>query len=167
MLLKCLQIAETAVFVEEGVLIIPAFFGSSTDQTALGNEFDINLYPLARILHLLIRFWDIFRVWQLLRHLSAFTQEAVQPRNGACVTPQPQLYPEYHQTGVWIPAAHILNEFNLIGPVLVWMPVRSVGAILQRLQGPIIPLAPAVDILPVGAVADCRFCHSVLLCIAN
>ena len=167
MLLKGLQITEAAVFVKEGILIIPALFGSGAGQAALGDKFDINLYPLAWILHLLIGLWDIFRVWQLLRHLAILAQETIQTGNRACVAPQPQLYPEYHQAGIWIPAAHIPDELDLIGPVLIWMAVRPVGTILQGLQRPVIPLAPAVDILPVGAIVDCRFCHSVLLCIAN
>ena len=57
-LLKRLQITEAAVFVEEGILIISTFFGSSTDQTTLGNELDIDLYPLTWILHLFIRLWE-------------------------------------------------------------------------------------------------------------
>lgn len=44
--LKRFQITEAVVFVKESILIMSAFFGSSTGQAALGNEFDINLYPL-------------------------------------------------------------------------------------------------------------------------
>lgn len=87
MLLKRLQITEAAVFIEEGILIISAFLSSSTDQTAFGNEFDIDLYPLARILHLLIKLWDIFRVWQLLCYLATLAQETIQSRDRACVAP--------------------------------------------------------------------------------
>lgn len=166
MLLKRLQITEAAVFVEEGILIISAFFGSGANQAALRDKFDVNLHPLAWILHLFIGLWDIFRVWQLLCHLAALAQETVQSRDGARVAPQLQLYPEYHQTSIGVAAAHIPDELDFIGSMLVWMAVRTVGTILQGLQRSVIALAPAVDILPVGAVADRRFCHSVLLCIA-
>lgn len=166
-LLKCLQITETAVFVKEGILIIPTFLGSGTNQAALRDKFDVDLHPLTWILHLFIGLGDIFRVWQLLCHLATLAQETIQSRDGACVAPQPQLYPEYHQTSIGIAAAHIPDKFNFVGAMLVWMAVRTMGTILQGLQRSVIALAPAVDILPIGAVADCRFCHSVLLCIAN
>ncbi len=52
--MKCLQISETAVFIQEGVLAVSALFGRDINQTALQNVFDVALYSLAGIAHLLI-----------------------------------------------------------------------------------------------------------------
>ena len=42
--------------------------------------------------------------------------------------------PEYYQTIVWIPSAHILYQRDLSLCVLLWMAVRTVGAICQRVN---------------------------------
>ena len=130
-LLKGFQIPETAVFVQKGVLVVSALLGSGTDQTVLRNIFDIDLDPLARITHLLIGFWNILGIWQLHRHLTALSQETIQAGDGACIASLPQLYPEDHQAGVRIPAAHVLDELDLFGAVLVWMAVRAMRAVFQ------------------------------------
>lgn len=124
MLLKCLQITKTAELVKEGILIETISLSSIANQAALWNELNVNLYPLAWILHLLVTLWNVFGIWQLHGHLAALAQKAIQTRDGACVAPQPQLYPEYHQAGIGTPAAHILDELDLVGLVLVWMAVR-------------------------------------------
>lgn len=64
LLLEGFQVAETAVFIYEGVLII--FFPSCFSNQAVTRDiFHIYLYSLPRIPHFLIRFGNIFRVWQL------------------------------------------------------------------------------------------------------
>lgn len=170
--MECFQVAETAELVQECVLVkIPAvlrrLIHCLTDQTTLGDKFDINLDSLAGIIHLLIGLRDIFGIWQLYRHLTAFSQKTVQTRNRAGVAPLPQLHPEHDQAGVGIPAAHILNQLDLLRPMLVRMAVRPVRAVFRRCLRPIVSLAPAVDVLPVGVVPGRRFCDSMLLCIQN
>lgn len=81
---ESLQITETAIFVKEGVLVeIASIFRSLVrglpNQAALGDEFDIDLDPLARILHLLIRLGDILGIGKLHGHLAALAKESVQP----------------------------------------------------------------------------------------
>ena len=56
--LEGFQIAETAVFVDEGILVIittvlRCVAYRVADQTCLWNEFHVDLYPLTGILHLL------------------------------------------------------------------------------------------------------------------
>ena len=130
-LLECLQIPKTAVFIQKGVLVVSALFGSSTDQTALRNIFDVDLDPLARITYLLIGFRNILGIWQFRRHLALLSQKTVQAGDGACIAPLPQLHPEDHQAGVRIPSAHVLDELDLFGAVLVWMAVRAMRAVFQ------------------------------------
>ena len=48
--------------------------------------------------------------------------------------------------------------------IIRYCPLFPVGAVLQRAQCPIVPLAPAVGI---RMVADGRLCHTVFLCIQN
>lgn len=91
MLLKGFQIMKTAIFVEEGALkVVAGLFGLfryRADQTYLRDAFHVDVHALAGISHLL---WhgDILRVWQLHRHLPAFSQKAVQ---SVCVAALPEL----------------------------------------------------------------------------
>ena len=83
-ILEGLQVAETAVLINEGELvIIPAIFGrichSVTDQTCRRDIFHINLNSLTRVIHLLIRLWDVLGVRELHSHFSPTPQKAVQP----------------------------------------------------------------------------------------
>lgn len=167
MFFECSQISETAVFIQEGILVESTLLSSVADQTTLGDKLDINLHPLAGILHLLIRLGNVLGIRQLFCHLAAFPQESVQTGDRTGIAPQPQFHPEHHQTGVWIPAPHILDQFDFIGTMLVWVAVRTVGAVLQGCQRSVIPILPAIDILPVCVVADGCLGNAVLLRIAN
>ena len=61
LLLEGLEIPESAVLVDEGILII-FLSGSFSYKTGSGNIFHINLSPLSRIFHLFIRFWNVFGI---------------------------------------------------------------------------------------------------------
>ena len=81
-ILEGLQVAETAVLINEGELvIIPAIFGcichSVTDQTCRRDIFHINLNSLTRVIHLLIRLWDVLGVREFYCHFPAASQETV------------------------------------------------------------------------------------------
>lgn len=78
---KCLQIPETAVFFQEGVLVVSTFSGSDTNQTTLWNIFDVDLYSLSGITHLLIGFGDILGIWQFHRHLAALSRKTVHSKS--------------------------------------------------------------------------------------
>ena len=74
---ESLQIAETAVFIDEGVLVIITailccIIQCLPDQARLWNIFHIDLYSLAGISHLFIRLGNILWVWQFHRHLVLF-----------------------------------------------------------------------------------------------
>ena len=75
-LLECLQVAETAVLINGGVLIefLPLCL---SDKAGRRDEFNINLDTLAGILHLLIGFGNILGIWQFDRHLAASCKHAV------------------------------------------------------------------------------------------
>ena len=63
LLLECFQVTEPAVFINERILII-LFSSCLSNQACTGDTFHINLDSLPRILHLFIRFRNIFWVWQ-------------------------------------------------------------------------------------------------------
>ena len=109
-----------------------------------------------------VKFLVVFAVTALNFTVS---QESVKAGNGSGVASLPELDPEHDQTGVRVSAAHIFDEFNLFRPVLIRMTVRTVGTVGQRLQRPVVALAPAVNILAVGVVADGCFCDAIFLCI--
>ncbi len=161
-----LENAETAVLINEGVLKI-RFFRRFTDQAGFRNIFNVNLAFLSRISHLLIRFRHLFRVWQFDGLPTDPAKDTVQAGDGSGIAALGQLDPEHHQTGVRIPAAHILDEFDLIFCVLIGMAVRAMGAVCQGAHRTVILLAPAVDILSGCLVADRCLCYSVLERILN
>ena len=153
LLLERLQIAEAAVFVNEGVLV-EFLSGSISDQTGRRNIFHIDLSPLPWIFHLFIRFWDIFGVGQLDGPSVDAAQELVQAGDGSGVATLPQLHPEHHKARMRVPAAHIPDQLDLGLCVLVGMAVGPMGAVCQRSNCSVVFLSPAVDVLSAGLVAD-------------
>ena len=165
-LFKGFQIAKTAVLIYEGTLII-LFSCRVTNQANAWNIFHIYLDSLTRILHLFIRFCNVFRVWQFDGVSVDPAQELIQAGDGAGVASLAQLYPEYQQTSVGVPAAHIPDQFDLSVCVLSGMDVGPVGTIGQRENRSIIRFAPAIDILPAGLVVNRCGCYAVLQRIFN
>ena len=55
-------------------VLFGVFYGGS-DKTGSRNKLDVNLNALARILHLLIGFGNVFRIRQLYRPLVQFAAE--------------------------------------------------------------------------------------------
>lgn len=162
--LKGLEIAETGILIDKGVLVKLLTSGIA-DQASSRNKLDVDLPALAGIGHLLIRLGNILWIRQFDGQLASFSQESVKAGNGSGVASLPELDPEHDQTGVRVSAAHIFDEFNLFRPVLIRVMMRSMGTVGQRLQRPVVALAPAVNILAVGVVADGCFCDAIFLCI--
>lgn len=63
--------------------------------------------------------------------------------------------------------AHVVDELDLLRPVLVWVAVRPVRTILQGLEGPVVPFQPAIDILAVCPVTDRCFRDTIFLRVVN
>ena len=129
LLLERLEIPESAVLVNEGILIV-FLPGSFSHKAGSGNLFHINLSPVSRIFHPFIRFWNVFGIVYLgLGSFIGFpvntAKELVQPGDGSGVPSLAQLPPEHHQTCMRIPAAHIPDRHDLGFCVLVWMAVRT------------------------------------------
>lgn len=104
-----LQIAEAAVFIDEGILI-KLLSCCLSDQTRTWDIFHIDLDFLPRILHFLIRFLYILGIREL---------------GGFAVDPLPELDPEHNQTSVGIPSAHIFDEGDLFFCMLIWVAMET------------------------------------------
>ena len=166
LLLEGFQIPKAAVLINESILII-LFSRRIPNQTYTWNIFHIYLNSLSGILHLLIRFRNIFGVWKLDRLTIDPAQELVQTGDGSGIAPLPEFDPKYNQTGMWVPAAHIPNEGNFLFCMLIRVTVRAVRAVCKRTNRPIIFLPPAVDILSAGLVVDRGGCYAVFQRIFN
>ena len=164
---EAFQIPKTAVLIDESELKEAAVERRVTNETGCRDEFHVNLYPLAWVLHLFVGLGSVFRVWQLHRQLSALLKEAIQAGNGSPIAALTELHPEHDQTSIWVSAPHFVDELDLIGSVLIGVAVRTVRAILQRLQRSVIAFHPAVDVLPVCPVPDRRCCDAIFLCVVN
>lgn len=130
---ESLQVTKTAILIDKSILI-PLCWLCLPHDADLRDKFDIDLDPLAGISHLLIRFRCIF-LWirQFLCHGIPFPKKAIQTGNRACVSPCSELHPEYDDAGIWVSAAHIQDELDLLWCVLIWMAVRAVRTVLQRM----------------------------------
>ena len=111
MLFKGFQIAEPAVFIDEGILVIIAavLFGilnRFSRKAYRWNIFHIYLPSFSGICHLFIRFCNIFGIWKLNRIAVDPPEQLIKAGYGSGISPLAKLYPKYHQSGVGVPAAH-------------------------------------------------------------
>jgi hypothetical protein len=82
MLLECFQIAESAIFINEGVLEVTAsllgILDCSAHQAGAWHILDVDLDPLAWILHLFVLFGNILGIWQLDSPLFSPPQNPIE-----------------------------------------------------------------------------------------
>ena len=78
-----------------------------------------------------------------------------------------KLDPEYNKTCIRVPAPHVVDKLDLLRLVLIRVTMRTVIAVFQRLQRPILALHPAENVLPVCPVADCCCRDVIFLYAAN
>ena len=127
--------------------------GGILEQTQLrvcdasaGNHFHIHLNPLSRIGHQLIGLWF---VWFLLfrnREHPQLTHHPEQTLRAARVSTLTQPMPQLHHTEGRITTAHIINEFQFLFCMLVWVTVRTSGLAGQRFHTAVPAGFPEVDI---------------------
>jgi len=102
-------------------------------------------------------------IWWLNSHLPLSYQNSIKPCNGACIASLHQLDPEYNQSRLWIPSPHVIYQLKFLRRVLIRMAMRFVRSVGQRVKSTVIPLPPAVNVLPVCFVLDSCFCYPVFL----
>ena len=137
------------------------------DQTAGGNEFHINLDPLSRISHLLIRFRNVLGIRKFLSHNPLFFEEAVEAWDRAFIATLHEFHPEYNQTGVRVAPAHVSNKFDFFRSMLVWMGMGASGTVSEGIPGTVIAVLPAVNILAVGFIFSGGIGNTIAVCVVN
>lgn len=137
------------------------------DQTAGGNKFYINLDPLFGTCYLFIRFRNILRVREFLRYNSLLFQKAIEPRNGAFVAALHEFYPENNQTDMGISPAHIPDQLDFFGSMLVCMGMRASGTTPEEIPGAVIAVLPAINILAVGFIFSGSIGNAITVCVVN
>ena len=100
------------------IILFPSYL---SNQACTGNIFHINLDSLPQILHLFIRFRNIFWLWQFDGLPVDPAQDLIQAGDRSGATPLPQLDSEQHQTSVRGSAAHIPDQSDLCLFMLIWM----------------------------------------------
>lgn len=139
----------------------------AVDQTGRRNKFHVDLDAFTGMVHLLIRFGDIFRVRRMDGHEALFFKETVKAWDRASVAALCKFHPEDDQAGIRIAPAHIGDEFDLLRGMLVRVMVRASGPVPQGFNGAVKTPFPAVDILPVSLIFDSSIRDTILLSIPD
>lgn len=99
--------------------LIEALSLGVTDQTGGRNELDIDLNALTGIIHLFIRFGDIFGIRRMVGHDPLPFEDAIKAGNGAGVAFLAKLNPKDDKAGMWIASAHSEDELKFVLSMLV------------------------------------------------
>ena len=166
-LLKGLHVAPSGIFVNGGILEKLFANDAAVDKTGGRNEFDVDLDALPGIIHLLVRLGDVFGVRRMDGHDALLFEEAVEAGYGSGVAPLHELDPENDEAGIGISSAHVGDELDFIGSMLVGVMVWSAGAVPKRFDGAVVATFPAVDVLPVGLVLDGGFGNPIFISISD
>ena len=76
-LVECLYKMPYGVLIDDGILIEFLTDAPGVFQAGRRNEFHIDLDPLSRSLHLLVRLWNIFKVGWMYSHDALFAKETI------------------------------------------------------------------------------------------
>ena len=82
--------------------------------------------------------------------IPCFLRKRVKTGNGTGVTTLSEFDPENDQTVMRVSASHIVYELDFRSRMLIWVMMRSSGAVPQRVPGTVIAAFPAVDIRSAG-----------------
>ncbi len=165
-LLESLNIAIARIFINGGVLI-KLLILSVADKAGCRNKLNVYLNTLTGEQHFLVGLGYILWIFRFDRHLTMFYEYAVKTGYRACISAFTKFYPEYDQSIVGIAPPHIEDKLRLGWRVLVGVAVRLVGLICEGLQCPVIAFSPAVDVLAVYFIPDCRLCCAMFKRIFN
>lgn len=152
--LKSLHKTPSGILVNGGILEEMFSDYLTVYKAGRGDELHIHLNALPGMVHLPVRLGDILGVRGMESHEPLFFEKAVQSWNGAGITALHEFYPENNQSCVRVAPAHIGNELNLIGGMLIGMMVGSSREVTQGVNGAVVAAFPAVNVLPVGLVPD-------------
>ena len=164
---KSFHIAPSGILINGSILEELLTDHVTVYKTGGRDKFHIYLKTLTGILHLFVRLGDILGIRRMDSHDALFFQEAVETGNGAGITALHELDPKYHKSCVRVTPAHIQDQLDFIGGMLVRMMERSSGAVAQGLNRAVKAAFPAVDILSVGLVSDGSISNPILFSVMN
>ena len=110
MLLECLHETPAGVLVNSCILKKLFSDHLGVFQTGRRDRFHIDPNPLSGMIHLFIGLRDVLRILGMNSHDSLFPKETVKPGNEAGIAALAKFDPENNQTGMRIPASHIVYE---------------------------------------------------------
>lgn len=126
---------------------------------------DINLYPLSRIGHLLIRLWLIgFRFGHGGRQ-PEFAQDAKQTLQTAGISPLSKPVPQLRQAQFRVSAAHVPDELEFLRCMLVGVVTGPAGLTRQRLYRAVPACFLEINIRPGSIILSAGPPNAVLLCV--
>lgn len=128
---------------------------------------NIDLNALARMGHLFIRLWDVFRIGRFDRKALKTFQNTPQPSNRTRVTALTELHSENNEASMGISAPHIADQLKLLVSMLVRMMMGPTGTIAKRVPSAIIAVFPAIDVLTIGFVLTSSFSDTMLFSVTN
>ncbi len=79
--------------------------------------------------------------------IPCFFEKTVETGDRAFLSTLHKFYPENDPFGTGIASAHILDQFDLVRSVLIWMAMRASGTIPERIPGTIVAVFLAINIL--------------------
>ena len=121
---KSFQIAPPREFIDCSVLVELLSFCISDDADRW-NKFHVDLDSFTGKVHLLVRLWNVFRIWQLFRHLPLTAQNTIQSGDRTFIAISAQFYPKNDQSCIRIPSAEVCDLAQFSFCVLVRMVVRT------------------------------------------
>lgn len=135
--------AKPCKFVYCGVLIEFFFLIGKAFQR---DEFNIYLYSLARISHLLVGLGLIgWLCWSLRKQSQPF-EDAIEALDAASVTTLAKPVPQLGKTELWIAPLHISDELQLIRSMLVRVMMRAFGLVGKRFSCSVPACFPEIDV---------------------
>ena len=113
-------------------------------KAACRNKLNVDLNALAGISHLLVRLGLVGCLCFRRRKQRQPFEDAVQAFGTAGISSFSQPVPKLHHAELRITSAHILNHFNFLGRVFVWVMMRTLGAVGKRFDRSVPPPEPKV-----------------------
>ena len=112
---KGFHITEPREFIDSSILVEVCTF-NFTNQTGGRNVFDVDLYTLAGVEHLLIMLWNVFGFSNGCLLQTKPFEHTIHAHNGAGISSCSHSAPELTQAKVRVSAPHVAQkvEFNLV-----------------------------------------------------
>lgn len=165
--LKGFHVTPAGIFINGGILEELLSDHLTVDKAGGRDELYVDLYALFGMSHLFIRLGNVFGIGRMNGRDSPFSEETVKSRDGTGVFSLHKHHPKYDKSRIRIAPAHVRDEFNLIGGMLIRVVMRPAGVITERFHGTVVTPFPTVNILSVGFVLNRGLCDTEFFSVLN